>query len=179
MNSVSIGSQTNVQDNVVIHVARHNAANRAAPTTIGSNVTIGHGATIHAADIEDCALLGMGATVMDGARVQKGAIVAAGALVPPGATVPSGEIWAGSPAKLLRKLVEGGLRVQGLGLGLPVCLPALLGPLYHPLTPTPLTPLRPSSPLGRRGSLHLRGGRGLLAPGRRARCGELQEPGGG
>ena len=33
-------------------------------------------------------------------------MVAAGAVVTPGKTVPSGEVWAGSPAKLLRKLEE-------------------------------------------------------------------------
>ena len=40
------------------------------------------------------------------AQVQKGSVVAAGAVVTPGKTVPSGEVWAGSPAKLLRKLEE-------------------------------------------------------------------------
>lgn len=42
---------------------------QALPTTIGSNVTIGPGATIHAATIEDCVVVGMGATIMDGAKV--------------------------------------------------------------------------------------------------------------
>ena len=39
-------------------------------------------------------------------QVQQGSVVAAGAVVTPGKTVPSGEVWAGSPAKLLRKLEE-------------------------------------------------------------------------
>jgi hypothetical protein len=42
---------------------------QALPTVIGSNVTIGPGATIHAATIEDCVVVGMGAVVMDGAKV--------------------------------------------------------------------------------------------------------------
>ena len=41
-----------------------------------------------------------------GLQVQQGSVVAAGAVVTPGKTVPSGEVWAGSPAKLLRKLEE-------------------------------------------------------------------------
>ncbi len=32
--------------------------------------------------------------------------MAAGAVVTPGKTVPSGEVWAGNPAKMLRKLEE-------------------------------------------------------------------------
>lgn len=76
----------------------------ARPTTIGSNVTIGHGATIHGATIEDESLIGMGATVMDGAVVERHAMVAAGAVVPPNARVPAGQVWAGNPAKFLRDL---------------------------------------------------------------------------
>lgn len=107
VNSVTIGSRTNIQDNVLVHVARKALGGVPLATIIGSNVTIGHGAVVHAATIEDCALVGMGATVMDGARVERGAVVAAGALVPPGAVVPSGEVWAGSPARRLRALDAG------------------------------------------------------------------------
>ena len=91
----------------MIHVAKHNAAGKPLPTLIGSSVTVGHGATIHAATIDDCAVIGMGATVMDGAHVQKGAIVAAGSLVVPGTVVASGQVWAGTPAKHLRDLGAG------------------------------------------------------------------------
>ena len=40
------------------------------PTLIGSNVTIGQGAIIHGATIQDCVVVGMGATVMDGVTVR-------------------------------------------------------------------------------------------------------------
>lgn len=106
VNSVTIGEKTNVQDNALIHVARHNPAGQALPTRIGSSVTIGPGATIHAATIEDCVVVGMGATVMDGAKVESRSVVAAGALVTPGTVIPSGQVWAGSPAKFLRTLME-------------------------------------------------------------------------
>ena len=36
VNSIKIGSNTNIQDNVVIHVAKHNVGGKEAPTTIGS-----------------------------------------------------------------------------------------------------------------------------------------------
>lgn len=106
VNSITVGENSNIQDNVLVHVAKNNPQHQPIPTIIGSHVTIGHGATIHAATIEDTAFVGMGATVMDGAKVCSGAAVAAGALVCPGTVVPTGEIWAGSPAKFLRKLEE-------------------------------------------------------------------------
>ena len=107
VNSISIGDRTNIQDNVMIHVAKHNAAGKPLPTIIGSDVTIGHGATIHAAKIDDCSVIGMGSTIMDGAHIQKGSVVGAGALVVPGTIVKTGQVWAGTPAKCLRDLAEG------------------------------------------------------------------------
>ena len=41
VNSIKIGENSNIQDNVVVHVAKHNAQDRALPTIIGNNVTIG------------------------------------------------------------------------------------------------------------------------------------------
>jgi len=107
VNNITIGEQTNIQDNAIIHVAKNNAQKKPAPTTIGSNVTIGHGATIHACTIEDGVVIGMGATVMDGVVVKKGAIVGAGAMVTPNSTVNAGEVWAGAPAKMLRQIAQG------------------------------------------------------------------------
>lgn len=65
-------------------------------------VTIGHGAILHACTIEDEVLIGMGAKVLDGAVVRQGAIVAAGAVVAPGTEVPSGQVWMGIPARYMR-----------------------------------------------------------------------------
>jgi len=107
VNTIKVGEKTNIQDNVMIHVAKHNAAGKPLPTIIGNSVTIGHGATIHAATIDDCTVVGMGAIVMDGAHVQKNSIVGAGSLVVPGTVVKSGQVWAGAPAKYLRDVTEG------------------------------------------------------------------------
>ena len=41
VNHIKVGHNSNIQDNVVVHVAKHNASNRALPTIIGNNVTIG------------------------------------------------------------------------------------------------------------------------------------------
>ena len=104
VNSIRIGSQTNIQDNTVIHVAKTNVGGVAAPTIIGDRVTVGHNAILHACTVKDDAFIGMGATVMDGAVVESGAMVAAGALVTPGTVVPTGQLWAGAPAKFMREM---------------------------------------------------------------------------
>lgn len=104
LNAISIGANTNVQDNAVIHVARNAIGGQARPTVIGSNVTVGHAATVHACSIGDDCLVGMGAVVLDGAVLEPGSLVAAGAVVAPGTVVPSGQVFAGSPAKFLRPL---------------------------------------------------------------------------
>jgi len=96
--SIHVGALTNVQDGTVVHVS--SVANGA--TWIGERVTIGHMALIHACRLEDRCFVGMKACVMDGAVVETGAWVAAGAVVTPGKRVKSGELWAGTPARLLR-----------------------------------------------------------------------------
>ena len=101
VNSVRIGERTNIQDGTMIHVTRHTG-----PTTIGSNVTIGHAALLHACTLEDNCFVGMRATIMDGAVVESGGWVAAGALVTPGKRIPKGQLWAGSPAKFFRDLTQ-------------------------------------------------------------------------
>jgi carbonic anhydrase/acetyltransferase-like protein (isoleucine patch superfamily) len=97
---VRIGARTNIQDGAVIHVARE----RPEGTMIGSNVTVGHLALVHACTLEDECLIGMKACVMDGAVVERHAWVAAGALVTPGKRIRSGELWSGTPARYQRDL---------------------------------------------------------------------------
>lgn len=106
VNSISVGSTTNIQDNTLVHVAKTNISGNVMPTIIGNRVTIGHNAVIHGCTIEDDAFVGMGATLLDGVYVEKNAMVAAGALVKQNTRIPTGEVWAGNPAKLLRKLSD-------------------------------------------------------------------------
>lgn len=101
VNTVRIGSRTNIQDGTVCHVTRGTG-----PLKIGNDVTIGHSAIIHACTIEDGAFVGMGAIIMDGAVVQTGGMVAAGALLSPNKVVKKGEVYAGVPAKLFRPMTE-------------------------------------------------------------------------
>lgn len=101
VNYIKIGSRTNIQDNATIH-----GTYEKAPTTIGSDVSIGHNAIVHGCTLEDQVLIGMGAMVMDGAVIQTGAIIAAGSVVLEGTKVEHGWIYAGVPAKKI-KPVEG------------------------------------------------------------------------
>ena len=108
VNFIRIGDRTNIQDGTVVHVSHDgpHAKLGGFATRIGSDVTIGHKAIIHACTIEDAVLVGMGAIVLDGAVLQKHAFVGAGALVAPGKVVGSGEMWLGSPAKKVRMLSD-------------------------------------------------------------------------
>ena len=108
VNSISIGEGTNIQDLAVLHVDAD------APLSIGKNVTIGHGAILHGCTIQDQALIGMGAIVLNGARIGKNCIVGAGALVTGGTEIPEGWMAFGNPAKPVRRLrpeeIEGNRR---------------------------------------------------------------------
>lgn len=98
---IRVGQRTNIQDGTVIHVTRNGH-----PTIIGSGVTIGHQALLHACKLEDSCFVGMGSTIMDDVMVESGAMVAAGALITPGKVVKKGQIWAGNPGKYFRELTE-------------------------------------------------------------------------
>lgn len=101
VHEIRVGERTNIQDGSVVHVTSGKFG-----CYIGSDITIGHNAVIHACTLEDGCFVGMSATVMDGAVVESQAMVAAGALVTPGKRVRRGELWAGSPAKPMRRLTE-------------------------------------------------------------------------
>jgi gamma-carbonic anhydrase len=99
---ITIGKRTNIQDGTVIHVS----SEEGGKTRIGDDITIGHMALIHACTLEDGCFVGMSSTVMDLCVIESGAMLAAGALLPPRKRIPAGELWAGRPAKFLRKLTE-------------------------------------------------------------------------
>lgn len=104
---VEIGAETNIQDNTVIHVAKTSEENpQKGHTIVGKGVTVGHSAVLHACKLEDYAFVGMSATVMDEVVVESFGMIAAGALVTPNKRIKSGEIWAGSPARFMRKLSQ-------------------------------------------------------------------------
>lgn len=99
VNSIRIGDRVNVQDGTVIHTLYQKSV-----SIIGNDVSIGHNVVIHGADVKDGALIGMGAVVLDHAVIGEGAIVAAGSVVLSGTIVESGSIYAGVPAKFVKKV---------------------------------------------------------------------------
>ncbi|MFZ4764573.1 MAG: gamma carbonic anhydrase family protein [Roseimicrobium sp.] len=98
INRIFVGAESNVQDGTIVHVAD------AYPAIIGERVSVGHRAVIHACEIGDETLVGMGAIVMDGARVGRRCVIAAGSLVTKNTVIPEGSLVMGSPAKIVRAL---------------------------------------------------------------------------
>ena len=104
---IRIGARTNIQDNAVLHVTHDGPYTPGgAPLVIGADVTVGHGAILHACTIGDAVLVGMHATVLDGAVVGRHSMIGAGALVAPGKVVGEGELWIGNPARRVRTLSD-------------------------------------------------------------------------
>lgn len=99
VNEIRIGKRTNIQDLTMIHCAELGQG-----CYLGDDITVGHSAVLHACKVEDRALIGIQACVMDDAIVEQGAMVAAGSLITPGKIVKANEVWAGSPAKKLRDI---------------------------------------------------------------------------
>ncbi|MEA1072031.1 gamma carbonic anhydrase family protein [Sphingomonas sp. LY160] len=95
---ILIGEDSNFQDGAVGHSDPH------APLTIGARVTVGHQAILHGCTIEDEALIGMGARILNGAVIGSGCIVGAGALVTEGKVFEPDCLIVGSPARVVRTL---------------------------------------------------------------------------
>jgi carbonic anhydrase/acetyltransferase-like protein (isoleucine patch superfamily) len=96
---IRMGRRSNVQDGSVVHVM-----NGTHPTTIGDEVTIGHGAIVHGCTLGNRILIGMGAILLNGVEVGDDSIVAAGTLLPEGMTIPPRSLVMGSPGKIRRAL---------------------------------------------------------------------------
>ena len=101
INEIRIGSETNIQDGSVLHVADRYGL------SIGNQVSCGHRAILHACAIQDRVLIGMNAIVMDGTELGAGSIIGAGALVTKESRIPPGSLVLGSPAKVVRLLTPG------------------------------------------------------------------------
>ena len=100
MESITIGENTNIQENSVVHV------DNAEKVIIGDNCTIGHNSVIHGCTIGSNTLIGMGAIILNGAKIGNNSIVGAGALVTQNKEFEDGVLILGNPAKVIRKLTE-------------------------------------------------------------------------
>jgi len=97
LSPVIIGEGSSVQEHCQIH------GNPGRPTVVGNNVSIGHGAIIHAATIGDYVIVGMNSSVLDGAEIGGGSIIGANAMVKAGMKVPAGSLVVGVPARVVRE----------------------------------------------------------------------------
>ncbi len=98
INSIVIGEATNIQDLTMVHLADDHGVR------VGRHCTVGHSAIIHACDIGDECLIGMGATILDGAKIGDRCIVGANALVTQRFEAPPGSMILGAPARVVRAL---------------------------------------------------------------------------
>jgi len=98
--TVRIGARSAIEDNAVIHATDDRI------TTVGDDVTIGHGTILDDCTIEDGALVGSNAVVLGGAVIGRGSVVGAGAVVSADTRVPASVVAAGVPARV-RKAVAG------------------------------------------------------------------------
>ena len=94
--AISIGENTNVQDNCVIH----------EETTVGKGCSIGHGAILHGCTVGDHCVVGMGAIVLNGAVLGDHCLVGAGAVVTGKMNAPAGSLLLGNPATVVKPLTQ-------------------------------------------------------------------------
>ena len=100
LDEIVVGAESNVQDNCVFH------CDEGFPLTMGSRVTVGHGAVVHGARVGDRALIGIGARALNGSSIGEGAWLAAGSVLPEGKTLPPWTLSMGIPARPIRDLTE-------------------------------------------------------------------------
>ena len=97
---ITIGQGCNIQDGAIVHV------DPGYPSVIGDRVTIGHGAIVHGATVEDDVLIGMGAILLNGARVGSLSIIAAGTVISEGNEIPQRSLVMGVPGKVVRPVTD-------------------------------------------------------------------------
>lgn len=95
---IEVGDESNVQDGAVLH------SDEGVPCIVGKRVTIGHRAIVHGAEVQDDALIGMGAVVLNHAVVGHGSLIGAGSLIPEHAVIPPDSLVLGVPGRVVRAL---------------------------------------------------------------------------
>jgi carbonic anhydrase/acetyltransferase-like protein (isoleucine patch superfamily) len=97
--SITLGDEVNIQDGAIVHSTIGRSR-----VVLGNRVSVGHRAIVHGCTAEDDVLIGMGAIVMDNAHLERGSLIAAGAVVLEGTRAEAGSIWAGIPAREVKRL---------------------------------------------------------------------------
>lgn len=97
---ITIGKNTNIQDNVVIH------SDMLFPLEIGDNVTIGHGAVLRSCRIGNNCMVGMNSTIMTNSTLGENTIIGANSFVPYNKEIPPQSMVMGVPAQVVRKVTD-------------------------------------------------------------------------
>jgi carbonic anhydrase/acetyltransferase-like protein (isoleucine patch superfamily) len=105
---ITIGNNTNVQDNSIIHAG--SPLNPPGDAIIGDNVQIGHGAVINGHKIGNNTLIGMNATVLHDTEIGAYCIVGAGCVVMQGMKVPDRSFVVGVPGVIQGQSSQSQLR---------------------------------------------------------------------
>jgi len=100
LNFIRVGKGTSIQDNCTVHTTFMHA------TIIGDYVTAGHNSVLHACEIGDRTVIGMGAIVLDGAKVGKDCVIGAGSVVTEGKVIPDGSLVLGIPGKVVKEVTD-------------------------------------------------------------------------
>ena len=98
---ITVGENSNVQDNSVIHT------DPGQPTTIGANVTVGHKVILHSTTVGDNSLIGMGSTLLNRSRIGSNCLVGANTLIAEDKEIPDNSLGLGVPGRVMRQLNEG------------------------------------------------------------------------
>jgi carbonic anhydrase/acetyltransferase-like protein (isoleucine patch superfamily) len=101
MNYIRVGKGTSIQDNCTVHTTVMH------PTIIGDYVTAGHNCVIHACEIGDRTVVGMGSIVLDGSKVGTDCVIGAGSVVTNNTIIPDGSLVLGIPGKVVKEVPEG------------------------------------------------------------------------
>ena len=97
---ITIGKNSNVQDNSTLHT------DFGLPCVVGENVTVGHNVILHSCEIGNNVIVGMGSTVLNGSKIAPNCLIGAGSLVTHKIPYEKGVLILGSPAKIVRKLTD-------------------------------------------------------------------------
>ena len=98
INDIYIGEGSNIQDGSILHVTDD------LPCIVGKRVVVGHHVNLHACHIGDQCLIGIGAIILSGAKIETHTVIAAGAVVRENSELKSGYVYAGIPAKPVKKM---------------------------------------------------------------------------
>jgi phenylacetic acid degradation protein len=98
--AIDVGDETAIEEGVIIH------ARPDERTRIGTRVTVGHGAMVHNASVEDGAVIGMRAVISDYAEVGAGSLIGEMGLVKHHQKIPPGKVAVGVPVRIVGDVDE-------------------------------------------------------------------------